>query len=197
MSTTEAHSESRTQQVFLIRGVIAIAWAATCATVTDSLTFGVGVLLVAYPLIDAVASLADTRNASESALRLLLANAATSVLAAVGLGIAATGSIKNVLAVFGVWAVVSGAAQLTTAVRRRALLGKQWPMLAAGCGSVLFGIGFIIASTKNDPKLSMLAIYAGTGGVDFLVQAWLIQHRRHHSAARPLQPLAGGPDRAR
>jgi hypothetical protein len=55
MSTTEA--TSRTLHLFLTRGVIAIAWAAVFAAVSDSVTAGVsagaGVLLVLYPLIDA------------------------------------------------------------------------------------------------------------------------------------------------
>lgn len=52
-------------RVFLIRGLVAIAWAVVFAAVSDSLTTGVtvgaGVLLVLYPLIDAVASLIDAR----------------------------------------------------------------------------------------------------------------------------------------
>jgi hypothetical protein len=53
--------------LFLIRGLIAIAWAAAFAAVADSLTVGVGVLLVVYPLIDAVASLIDARSQQGSA----------------------------------------------------------------------------------------------------------------------------------
>jgi hypothetical protein len=55
MSNTEAASslrEARTLQLFLTRGVVAIATAAVFAAVADSLTVGVGVLLVLYPLID-------------------------------------------------------------------------------------------------------------------------------------------------
>ena len=53
--TTPAPDENRTLRVFLIRGVIAIAWAAVFATEAASLTTNVtvvaGVLLVLYPLI--------------------------------------------------------------------------------------------------------------------------------------------------
>jgi uncharacterized membrane protein HdeD (DUF308 family) len=69
----------------------------------------------------------------------LLAGAATSAVAAIALGIAASGSAANVFAVVGVWAGLSGAAQLVVGLRRRAQLGKQWPMLLAGGGSVIFG----------------------------------------------------------
>jgi uncharacterized membrane protein HdeD (DUF308 family) len=173
---------NRTLQLFLTRGAIAIAWAAAFAAVSDSLTTGVtvgaGVLLVLYPLIDVVASLIDARSQHGSARRLLLAGAAVSTAAAVALGVAATESVAAALAVFGVWAVISGAAQLVVALRRRAQLGNQWPMLLAGIGSVGFGIAYVIASSGTDPMLNMLAIYAAGGGIDFLVQAWLLARRR-------------------
>jgi uncharacterized membrane protein HdeD (DUF308 family) len=174
-------------QIFLIRGLVAIAWAAAFAAVTDSLTGGVtaaaGILVVLYPLIDAVASLLDARTARGSERRSLLANAATSAVAAVAFGVAATGSVANVLAVFGVWAAVSGAAQLVTALRRRALYGRQWPMRLAGAGSVILGVAFLVASTGTAPRLNMLAPYAATGGIDFIIQAGLLARRRHRLVA--------------
>ena len=176
-------------QLFLIRGLVAIAWAAVFAAVSDSLTTGVtaaaGILVVIYPLIDVAASLIDARNQRGSARRLLLAGAAVSTATAAALAIAATASAADVLAVFGVWAVLSGVAQLVVALRRRAQLGNQWPMLLAGVGSVSFGIAYIIASTGADPMLNKIAIYAAGGGIDFVVQAWLLARRRRHLAAAP------------
>jgi uncharacterized membrane protein HdeD (DUF308 family) len=184
MSTTEAPTKT-----FLIRGLVAIAWAAVFVAVADSLTTGVtvaaGILVVIYPLIDVAASLIDARSQHGSARRLLLAGAAVSAVAAAALAIAATGSVSDVLAAFGVWALLSGAAQVVLALRRRAQLGNQWPMLLAGVGSVGFGIAYIIASTGTDPMLNMLAIYAAGGGIDFLVQAWLLARRRRRMAALP------------
>jgi hypothetical protein len=51
-------------------------------------------------------------------------------------------------------------------------------MLLAGGVSVILGVAFVIASTGTDPMLSMLAIYAATGGIDFVIQAWLLARRR-------------------
>jgi uncharacterized membrane protein HdeD (DUF308 family) len=176
-------------QLFLIRGLVAVAWAAVFAAVADSLTTGVtvaaGILVVIYPLIDVAASLIDARGQRGPARRVLLAGAAASAVAAAALAVAATGTVADVLAVFGVWAVLSGAAQLVVALRRRAQYGHQWPMLLAGIGSVGFGTAFVIASTGSDPMLDMLAIYAAGGGIDFFVQAWLLARRRRRPAAMP------------
>jgi uncharacterized membrane protein HdeD (DUF308 family) len=188
MSTNEATSEA-TSKTFLTRGLIAIAWAAVFVAVSDSVTAGVtvaaAILVVIYPLIDVAGSLVDARSQQGSARRLLLAGAAVSAVAAAALAVAATGSVGDVLAVFGVWALLSGAAQVIVALRRRAQFGKQLPLLLAGVGSVGFGIAFVIASTGTDPELSMLGFYAAGGGIEFVIQAWLLARRRRHPAPLP------------
>jgi uncharacterized membrane protein HdeD (DUF308 family) len=176
-------------QLFLTRGLVAIAWAAAFATVSDSLTSDVtvaaGVLLVLYPVIDVVASLIDARTANGSARQLLLGGAAVSAVTAVALGIAATQGVPEALAVFGAWAAISGAAQLVVALRRRAQLGNQWPMLLAGGVSVIAGVAFLAAATRSAPMLDMLALYAATGGTDFIIQAALLARRRRRLATQP------------
>jgi uncharacterized membrane protein HdeD (DUF308 family) len=185
MNTSSPH-ETRTLRVFLIRGVIAIAWAAVFAAVAASLTTNVtvvaGILLVLYPLIDAVATLIDARSQQGSARQWLLINAGTSTVAAIALGVAATRGVAAAFVVFGVWATVSGAAQLVVVLRRRAQLGKQWPLLLANGVSVIAGVAFIIAAVVGHPNQGMLAIYAATGGVEFLIQAWLLGRRRRRLA---------------
>jgi uncharacterized membrane protein HdeD (DUF308 family) len=192
MSQTQAPSKL---QLFLIRGLVAIAWAAAFAAVSDSLTTGVtvgaGVLLVLYPLIDMVASLLDARTQRGSARRPLLANAAVSAVAAIALGVAATGTVADVFAVFGAWAALTGAAQLIVALRRRAELGNQWPLLLANGVSVIGGVAFIVAAVAADnPNLSMLAIYAATGGTEFVIQAWLLARRRRRLATSSVPVLS-------
>jgi uncharacterized membrane protein HdeD (DUF308 family) len=176
--STEAH----VLRVFLTRGLIAIAWAVTFAIVANDLrtglTVGAGILLVIYPLIDLVASLVDAQGQHGSARQLLLVNAAVSAAAAVALGIAATGTVADVFVVFGLWAGLTGAAQLVVVLRRRAQLGNQWPLVLANGVSVIGGVAFFVAGvTADDPRLSMLAIYAATGGVEFVIQAWLLRRR--------------------
>jgi uncharacterized membrane protein HdeD (DUF308 family) len=174
--------------LFLTRGLVAIVWAAAFAAVTHSLTtavtVGAGILLVLYPLIDVVASLIDARNQQGSARRLLLAGAAVSAAAAVALGVAATGDVANVLVVFGIWAALAGAIQFVVALRRRAQLGNQWPMYVAGGFSIAAGIVYIVLGSGGHPRLMPLVIYTVTGGVEFVVQSWLLARRRRGPSTR-------------
>src|SRR5215207_6761783 len=146
----------------------AIAWAAVFVAVSDSVTTGVtvgaAVLVVLYPLIDVVASLIDARSHHGSARQLLLADAAVSAVAAVALGVAAPGSVADVLRVFGVWPFITGAAQLVVALRRRGSSATSGRCCSPAAG--------------DDPKLDMLALYTAAGGVDFVIQAWLLARRR-------------------
>jgi uncharacterized membrane protein HdeD (DUF308 family) len=167
------------QRLFLIRGLLAIAWAVVFAMTADDLTTGVGVLLVLYPVIDAIASGIDARGQQGSARQLLELNALVSVVAAVALGIAAAGDKGDVLAVFGVWALLTGVAQIVVAIRRRMILGRQWPLLLAGGGSTFFGVAFLVMSGATDPNLEMIALYAAGGGIEFVIQAWLLARRTH------------------
>jgi uncharacterized membrane protein HdeD (DUF308 family) len=171
-----------TQRLFLTRGLAAIVWAVVFAIASDSLTTGVGVLLVLYPLIDVVGSVIDARGQQGSARQLLELNAAVSAVAAVALGIAATGDKGDVLVVFGVWAALTGGAQLVVAIRRRMMFGRQWPLLLAGAGSTIWGIVFLVMSGSDDPELRMIAVYAAGGGVEFAIQAWLLARRTHRVA---------------
>jgi uncharacterized membrane protein HdeD (DUF308 family) len=171
-------------RLFLIRGLVAIAWAVAFATVADSLTTGAKVLVVLYPLIDMVASAIDARGQHGSARQLLELNAVVSGVAAVALAIATTGDSGDVLAVFGVWALLTGVAQLVVAIRRRMILGRQWPLLLAGAGSTLFGVSFLVmAASSDDPELRMIAFYAAGGGAEFVIQAWLLARRTNRVAA--------------
>jgi hypothetical protein len=74
-------------------------------------------------------------------------------VAAVALGIAGSGDKGDVLAVFGVWALVTGGLQFAVAIRRRMTLGRQWPLLIAGGGSALFGIAFLVMAGMDNPPL--------------------------------------------
>jgi len=171
-------------RLFFIRGLVALAWAAVFATASDSLSTGAAVLLVAYPLIDVVASLIDARGQSGPPRTFLRFGAATSALAAAAIAVAATGTIAAVLAVFGAWAIVSGVAQVIVARRRRAELGSQWPMLAAGALSALTGIVYAADAAGANPTLDAIAVYATGGGSFFVVQAALLAWRQRRA---PLQ----------
>ena len=50
--------------------------------------------------------------------------------------------------------------------------------------SVIGGVAYLSAAVRGNPKLGLLAIYAATGGMEPIIQAWLLarRHRRGYIA---------------
>ena len=169
------------RNLYLARTAFALAWAAVFATTGSALGTLAAVLLVAYPAVDAISAVVDTRSTRDRSTRAVtLTNIVVSTAAAVGLGVAAAGDIADVLLTWGVWAIVSGLVQLVGAVRRRALGGQRF-LMASGAISVLAGTSFA-ASSADATSMTGLSGYAVLGGIFFLVSALLLT--RSTSAAR-------------
>ena len=180
-------------KLYLIRGVLAVAWAvafaqayktADSADLHKALGAAAIVLLVVYPLIDAVSSALDHRSVPD---RVTAFNGALSTLAAIALGIAGASGTRAVLAGFGAWAVISGAAQFAVGLRRRGPeLGKQIPTLISGGLSFIVGIFYAAQAAGHKPTLSVLSVYATGGGIFFIVQAGLLAWKARRGAVQPV-----------
>jgi uncharacterized membrane protein HdeD (DUF308 family) len=137
-------------------------------------------LLVAYPLWDAIATVLELRIAGSSRAldRVRVGNVVLSVVAAVAMVIAVFSTIKATLIVFGVWALISGAIQLTLAIRRRRTVGAQWPMMLSGAISILAGINFAARSGSASSGLSNVAGYSAFGAFWFLIAVVALRRSR-------------------
>ncbi|MEV5712732.1 hypothetical protein AB0L41_02480 [Amycolatopsis mediterranei] len=159
------------RRLYFVRFAFALVWAGLLFATASSLGPISVALLVLYPLFDVVAAVLDARSArTGKPIAALYVNVAISLLAAAGLGFAASSGIPGVLRVWGSWAIVAGLVQLVVGVTRRGL-GGQWPMILSGAISVLAGASFIFQATKDGASLTALAGYATLGGVFFLVSA--------------------------
>jgi uncharacterized membrane protein HdeD (DUF308 family) len=157
--------------LYFVRFGFALVWAILIGVTASSLTPLVAALLVVYPLFDLVAAVIDHRasRATRSAA-LLYVNMGLSLLAAIGLAVAAPSGRSAVLLVWGLWAITAGAVQLIVGVNRRSL-GGQWPMILSGGISILAGTAFALQSAGRGASLVGLAGYATLGGIFFLISA--------------------------
>ncbi|PXW51429.1 short repeat uncharacterized protein DUF308 [Methylobacterium sp. B4] len=97
------------------------------------------------------------------------------------------------LAVFGVWAILSGLLQLATGVRRWNA-GAQWAMALSGAQSALAGTYFIFkANGASTPGITDIAPYAAFGAFYFLVSAvWLTVAQARKGATQRIAPYLSG-----
>ncbi|MCF1593880.1 DUF308 domain-containing protein [Streptomyces muensis] len=172
------------RSLHLIRVAFSLIWVALVVTTSASLvstdrpTATAAVLLVSYPLWDAVATLLERRMAGTgSADRVGTTNVALGLATAAGMIIAVFSTIGTTLLVFGIWALLSGAIQLVVAIRRRRTVGAQWPMVISGGQSVLAGAGIAATSASATSGLSTVAGYSAFGAFWFLVSVTALSIR--------------------
>jgi uncharacterized membrane protein HdeD (DUF308 family) len=167
------------RSLHLVRAAFSLAWVALVVTTSTSLVTGdeptalAAVLLISYPLWDVLATVFERRAADTGALHRgsNTANIAVGLAATVAMGIAVLDTIGTAMLVFGAWALLAGAIQLVVAVRRRAAVGAQWPMMVSGGLSVLAGASFAVMSTSSTSGLSAIAGYSAFGAFWFLISA--------------------------
>jgi uncharacterized membrane protein HdeD (DUF308 family) len=160
------------RRLYLVRFAFAVVWAIVLFAFGSELSPATAGLLVIYPLFDLAAAIVDARSAARTrSVTGLYINMALSLLAAVGLALAATSGVTAVLVVWGVWAITAGVVQLVVAIGRRRALGGQWPMIISGGLSAVVGAGFVLISTSDTAMLSSVGGYAIVGGIFFLVSA--------------------------
>ena len=161
---------------YFARFAVSALWVALAFTVARTMPPLAAIMLVAYPAWDALANFVDAqrtgglrRNTSQ------LLNFVISALTTLAVAIALTHSMNAVLAIYGVWAALSGLFQLITAVRRWKTSGAQWAMILSGAQSALAGIFFVkMAGGVDDIGITNVAPYAAFGAFYFLVSAvWL------------------------
>lgn len=172
-----AGSAKGLRNLYYVRFGFAMVWAVLVLLTAATLTPAGIALLVIYPLFDVAAAVIDFRTAGAARPRVpLYLNMASSLLTALGLAVAVTSGVPDVLRVWGVWAITAGIVQLIVAIRRYRL-GGQWAMILSGGISTLAGASFIAGAGAPNASLTALAGYATLGGIFFLVSAIRL-HRR-------------------
>ncbi|WGF90397.1 DUF308 domain-containing protein [Marinivivus vitaminiproducens] len=161
---------------YFLRFAVSASWVALFLTVAETVPTLAAVMLIAYPAWDAIANLLDAslsgglgRNNSQ------MLNVIVSTATAVAVAVTLERGMNAVLAVFGVWAVLSGVFQLVTAARRWKSHGAQWAMVLSGAQSALAGGFFLkLASGTELADIGHVGGYAAFGAFYFLVSAiWL------------------------
>lgn len=175
MQTETSKQTNWLRSYYFVRGLFSIAWigAAILAAGNPVIT---SILLIIYPAWDALANFVDAQtNGGLAANRSQTLNVvASSVITAVVI-VAVMRDTYAVLAVFGIWAILSGLLQLYTGVRRWRSYGAQWVMVLSGAQSTLAGV-FMISRSVGDavPGILDIAPYVGFGAFYFLLSAiWL------------------------
>ena len=156
-----------------MRAGFSILWVVLVATLAKTNTTIAAVLFIIYPAWDAIATYLDVlANPATSDKTPQIVNGVISIVTTIGVIIALQNGIPQALIVFGVWAILTGVIQLILGLRRRRLLGGQWPMIISGGQSMLAGGTFIAMANQPNQGITSLAGYAAFGAFYFLLAAF-------------------------
>ncbi|QOF80048.1 DUF308 domain-containing protein [Variovorax sp. 38R] len=182
------------RKLYLTRAAFSFVWVALAFTVAKQSPMLTTILLVIYPAWDALANLVDARMAGGTqANPTQMLNTWISALVTAAVAGSLVFGLQIGLAIFGVWAIVSGLLQLATALRRRKSHRGQWVMMLSGAQSALAGGFFVAQQGTGAPVLETLAGYAAVGAVYFLISGLVILLRKPNGGAvnpRPITPTA-------
>jgi uncharacterized membrane protein HdeD (DUF308 family) len=175
MTSQEASHPGWLRTYYFVRALFSIIWIVVAVIVSGQPPLA-ALLLIIYPAWDAIANLVDARsNGGFRANRPQTLNVMVSTITALAVIIATTRDMHAVLAVFGIWAILSGLLQLAAGAARWRSYGAQWVMILSGAQSALAG-GFMIWQSLGPvpPTILDVAPYAGFGAFYFLVSAiWM------------------------
>src|ERR1700761_4953031 len=144
METTSPNDTRSLRNLYLVRTVFQMVWAASVITTAIKQPLVAAVLFLLYPLWDVACTVYDlnTSSKSGSARTSQIINAALGIGAAIGIGLTVFHELIDSVAIFGAWAFGAGLLQLVLGLIRRKQLGGQWAMILSGAQSMIAGIAF-------------------------------------------------------
>jgi uncharacterized membrane protein HdeD (DUF308 family) len=162
------------------RALFSVVWVALAVTAGHARPWAGAALLVAYPLWDCLAGIADAASSGGARANPTQAlNAAISAAATLAVAIALGRTLHGAVGVIGVWAVLSGLLQLATGLRRWRSATGQWPQLLSGAQSCLGGAVFVARALGPAPVgVTDIAPYAAFGALYFAISACVAALRK-------------------
>ena len=168
------------RNLYLIRAGFSAAWVALVFSLASAragdgtVGFLGGIVLVIYPVSDAIATIFDLRSSPGEPKWPRGFNLAADLAAAPAVVIALQSSLADAITIFGIWAITTGAVMIFLAAGRQRVLSGQWLMIISGAGSVFAGTTFVTWAGSSSAGLSTLAQYSAGGAVWYLLTAvWL------------------------
>jgi len=173
------------RKVYFIRAAFSIVWVILIHLMVKTSAGFVSALLIIYPAWDVIGTFMDIRANRHSASKTpQYINAAISTVTTLAVGLALLKGVPETLMVFGVWAILTGLIQLVLGVRRRKVLGGQWPMIISGGQSVVGGVSFIVLAHAPTMGITSLGGYAAFGAFYYLLAAFRLSKTVHqHTTA--------------
>jgi hypothetical protein len=189
MQTNPTESARALRNLYFVRTVFQVIWAAAVISTARTQPQVASVFLIAYPLWDVACTLYDLR-ASRPTGSARISQVINALLgSATALGIALTVFSKSAysIAIFGAWAFGAGLIQLVAGLIRRRQLGGQWAMILSGVQSTAAGIAFVLGGLAGKFHTKDMGGYAIFGAIYFLIGGILLSRKLSQRVVEPIR----------
>jgi hypothetical protein len=179
MQTNFSESVRTLRNLYFIRTVFQLIWAAAVLSTALKQPRIAAILLIVYPLWDVACTLYDlkTSNPTGSARTSQVINALLGAAAALGIALTVFSQSAYSIAIFGAWALGAGLLQFVTGLIRRKQLGGQWAMILSGAQSTAAGVAFVLGGLSGKFHAKDMGGYAIFGAIYFLISGVLLSRK--------------------
>ncbi|MGW5876190.1 HdeD family acid-resistance protein [Nocardiopsis terrae] len=187
---------SRNWWVVVLRGVAAVLFGLLALVWPGMTTVALAVVFGAFALVDGVALAFTAYRAAPGARTSLALQAGLGIILGLLALIWPMAAVIALVFLIGAWAVVTGVAEIVTAVRLRAQISSEWLLIFVGALSIIFGLLLWFWPLAGAEAIVLVVgIYAIVFGVVMAVAGFRLRGAADHIA--PLEghgPAAGAPD---
>jgi hypothetical protein len=189
MQTNHTESARSLRNLYFVRTVFQVIWAAAVISTARTQPQVAAILLIAYPLWDVACTLYDLRASRPTGSARTSQVINTLLGSATALGIALTVFSKPAysIAIFGAWAFGAGLIQLVAGLIRRKQLGGQWAMILSGVQSTAAGIAFVLGGLAGKFHTKDMGGYAIFGAIYFLIGGILLSRKLSQGVVEPIR----------
>ncbi|MFW5744452.1 MAG: HdeD family acid-resistance protein [Spirochaetota bacterium] len=161
-----------------LRGLVAVVFGLIALSRPSDTAAAVVIFVALFVLIDGVLSLVAAIRTRRPSWAFPMFEGIVGVVVGI-LALAMPRITAVVFAVLiGIWALVTGIAELVMAFRLRSGLPSEWVLGAAGGLSVIFGVAFIVAPSAGVVALTVIVgIYALLFGIALIVYGLRLRRR--------------------
>jgi hypothetical protein len=179
MQTNSFDSALSLRNLYLVRTVFQLIWAAGVLSTALTQPRIAAILLILYPLWDVACTVYDLRTSNPTASTRTSQgiNAFLGIATALGIALTVFSQPAYSIAVFGAWALGAGLLQLVAGLIRRRQLGGQWAMILSGAQSSAAGVAFVLGGLSGKLHAKDMGGYAIFGAIYFLIGGILLGRR--------------------
>ncbi|WP_017603688.1 HdeD family acid-resistance protein [Nocardiopsis alkaliphila] len=167
---------SRNWWLLVVRGVAAVIFGVLALLWPGITMVALAVVFGAFALVDGIALGVSAFRTTSGTRTPMVIQSVLGVLLGLGALIWPIIAVFALVIIIAAWAIVTGVAEIVTAVRMRSQIGSEWLLIFVGALSVIFGLLLLLWPGLGAWALiTVIGVYAVIFGVAMAIAGWRLK----------------------